>query len=120
MSEDINTDLLAALKAIVALAEDRGRMNLLECAGMARNAIARAEGRAVGEPDAEPAERFCEVDGKRYRLLRGGSCGAWGGRPACAALKFGGLLLCAKLGYCGADSNCDGGNWQEVVEHGQA
>ena len=129
MSEqtDINADMLAALKAIVALAAHRGRLNLLECAGMARAAIARAEKRTVARPPAEPsepdvvpagppAERFCAVGGKRYRLLRGGFCGAWGGLPACAALKSRQLGLCAKLGYCGPDGNCVGGNWQEVAK----
>jgi len=34
--------MLEALRAIVALSEDHGRMNLPECAGMARAAIAKA------------------------------------------------------------------------------
>ncbi len=37
-------DLLEALEAIVTLAADHGRMNLPECAGMTRAAIAKAKG----------------------------------------------------------------------------
>jgi hypothetical protein len=39
-------EMLEALKAIVVLAKDHGRMNLPQCAGMARAAIAKAEGNA--------------------------------------------------------------------------
>ena len=38
-------ELLESLKAIVALSQDQGRMNLPECAGMAKAAIAKAEGK---------------------------------------------------------------------------
>ena len=127
MSEqtDINADLLAALKdADAALRNHPGGDCRSEAdRDSARAAIAKAEKRTgarspaePSEPDvapAEPAERFCTVKGKRYRLLRGGWCGAYGGLPACAALKAG---VCAKLGYCGADSTGGGGNWQEVAE----
>ncbi len=37
-------ELLEACRAIVALADGQGRMNMLEVAGMARRAIDRAEG----------------------------------------------------------------------------
>ena len=131
MSEqtDINADLLAALKdADAALRNHPGGDCRSEAdRDSARAAIARAEKRTVARPPAEPsepdvapagppAERFCTVEGKRYRLLRGGFCGAWGGLPACAALKSRQLGLCAKLGYCGPDGNCVGGNWQEVAK----
>ena len=39
-------DLLAACEAIAALAEGQGRANLLEVAGQARDAIAKAKGSA--------------------------------------------------------------------------
>lgn len=37
-------DMLEALIAIVALSNDQGRRNLPECAGLARQAIAKARG----------------------------------------------------------------------------
>jgi len=61
-------ELLAALRAICQNGGTATNEMLIE----ARAAIARAEGRMDGKPPAEPSERFCEVGGKKYRLLRGG------------------------------------------------
>ncbi|KKL59391.1 hypothetical protein LCGC14_2215850 [marine sediment metagenome] len=43
--EIINEELLEACKAIAALADGQGRANMLEVAGQAKQAIAKAEGR---------------------------------------------------------------------------
>ncbi len=40
----INEELLEACKAIAALADGQGRANMLEVAGQAKQAIAKAEG----------------------------------------------------------------------------